>query len=287
MFGSLWPGEDFFFVCLFFCIELNKFPPFVFIHFFYLFVCNLWRLFFYPPWYTRCQGFTVTATSVTGHNNHQITITCLLITRTCSHSSALISSPSNTCFPQTLTVRSTVHDLNRHQTQLYLPVTYLPDSAAILLCFPVVVPCLILILALRCSYKERTLISQQLRHIWTVSLSGFLTCQSLHTIAIPCSINHSVVSLTCCFRLCLWQKTGPTPTLPWIPGLPHPPISWRSWSPPFGLPWCQLPSLNLPLAVPWPCLLLMRVIRQSVAASFRWRCLSKCSRRSFPPSVPR
>ncbi len=79
-------------------------------------------------------------------------------------------------------------------------VTYLPDSPAILLCFPVVVPGLILIPALRCSYKERTLISQQLR---TVSLSGFLTCQSLHTIAIPCSINHSVVSLTCCFRLCL------------------------------------------------------------------------------------
>ncbi len=102
----------------------------------------------------------------------------------------------------THSVWSTVHNLNRHQTKLYLPVLC---TFQILLCFPVVVPGLILIPTLCCSYKERTLISQQLRHIWTVSLSGFLTCQSLHTIAIPSSINHCVVSLTCCFRLCLWQ----------------------------------------------------------------------------------
>ncbi len=50
--------------------------------------------------------------------------------------------------------------------------------------------------------QRRTQISLQLRPIRTVSLSGFLTYQSLHTISILCSINHSVVSLTCCFRLC-------------------------------------------------------------------------------------
>ncbi len=75
------------------------------LYIFFLSVCNISLYYFLHS----CQGFTVT-----GHNNHQITITCLLITSTCKHSSALISSPSNTRFPQTLTVRSTVHDLNRH-----------------------------------------------------------------------------------------------------------------------------------------------------------------------------
>ncbi len=51
--------------------------------------------------------------------------------------------------------------------------------------------------------QRRTHISSQLRPFRTVSLSGFLTCQSLHTISILSSINHSVVSLTCCLpRLC-------------------------------------------------------------------------------------
>ncbi len=50
---------------------------------------------------------------------------------------------------------------------------------------------------------QRTPINSQLRPIRTVSLSGFLTCQSLHPISILSSINHSVVSLTCCLpRLC-------------------------------------------------------------------------------------
>ncbi len=61
-------------------------------------------------WLILCQGFsTVTVTSVTGHSNHQITITWI----TCNHQSAL---------PQ-------IHASHRHSsTQCALTCVYLPFS---------------------------------------------------------------------------------------------------------------------------------------------------------------
>ncbi len=83
---------------------------------------------------------------------------------------------------------------------------------------------------------------------WTILQS--LTCSSL--LSISQSVNKSTVLLLTCFSwLCLWQKTGPTLSLPWIPGLRHLPTSWRSWSTLFGPRSCQLHPLHLPLPVPW------------------------------------
>ncbi len=83
-------------------------------------------------------------------------------------------------------------------------------------------------------------------------------------------------------------EAGPTQTLPWIPSLLHLLISWRSWSTLFGSRSCQQQTLNLPLMVPWLCLLPMCVVQLSVApSSYKSRYIRRCTRRSFRQSALR
>ncbi len=81
--------------------------------------------------------------------------------------------------------------------------TYLPDSPAILLCFPIVVPGSFLIPALRCSCKERTLISIKPDPFELFLYPDPLPASISTRLPSPYLINHSVVSLTCCFCHCL------------------------------------------------------------------------------------
>ncbi len=86
----------------------------------------LWLLLLMTPLLmaTYWQGFTVT--SATGQNNHQITITWILITQTCSHQSALFQIHAS--------LRHSLSGLlfttpNSSPTQCALPVyTYLSQS---------------------------------------------------------------------------------------------------------------------------------------------------------------
>ncbi len=87
-----------------------------------------------------CQRVTVSVTAA--NNNHQITVTWVLITRTCNLSSAL---PISTTRSLTLIVRSTVHYPEQYLTLFYLTCDLLtllsPRSPPAMLqcvsCFPV------------------------------------------------------------------------------------------------------------------------------------------------------
>ncbi len=108
-----------------------------------------------------CQRVTVSVTAA--NNNHQIKVTCVLITRTCNLSSAL---PISTTRFLTLMVRSTVHYPEQYLTLFYLTP---PAILQCVSCFPVLPSSTI--------PEKETLISSLPCHIGLDHQVGLVTVQ--------------------------------------------------------------------------------------------------------------
>ncbi len=136
-------------------------------------------------------GLLYSLTSVTDHNNHQITMNT-----NHPHLQPSISTPSNTRFTQTLIVWSTVHYPEQFPVCTYLCILTFHTLIIFQLFSNEVLHCSWFLL----SSDPATINSHQYsaKTLWTNSIIKILTCHFLFSTCSFQSINHPAILLTCC-----------------------------------------------------------------------------------------